>query len=284
MKNKSIRLRTTAGGQFHEFVTPSGQTVLIDPWFGFQNSEYLEGHSLDEISVPDYIILTHTHGDHDKDLRYFAEKYHPYIICPEHSAMALAKFHCLCFDDLFPVGHGQTLKFKDFTVQALPTKHVQMGFVYGPETEILGKVMPGHKECDDWGSMDSNDYCLTFDNGFQVFVSSGRDVLTASVEASGKICPDLLLRQAGMLYENHNMEKKRFTPEDYASYLVRYRAAVIMPMHYDGVVKGMGSAEKMHEYYNEVARLVAEKAPGTSFFFPKTWTWYTLGMDISEEK
>ena len=289
MQNASVKMRTFGPGQFHEFKLPNGKTLLIDPFWGFPNpagyyDDGLMGHSRDEIEGADYIIITHTHGDHDKDLGYYANKYNSKVIAPAMSSQDLFRYHKIGCDNIFFAFPGNSLKFKDMEIKVFPAKHCNLGITYDPNLDV-GKMMgmEGHKDCDDWGSIESYDYLITFYNGFQILLANGRDIYSGTSDYSAQICPDVLIRQAEVKYEEGEKEGQMYSPEDYAELCSRFRANLVLPTHYDSVCKKYGGKEFMDNYYAQVNEELKRLVPGTSFFLPDRWVWYSMGVGISEE-
>lgn|GEM_PF-840357 len=292
MKTNSIKMRDFGSGQFHEIKMPNGKTLLIDPFWGFgkdpEGKGYFDdglwGHNPDEITGADYIILTHTHLDHDKEVAYYTEKYDSLVICPAMSAQAQLRYQKICCDNIFFAFPYEELSFKDLTVKVLPTKHCNLGMRYDPNKDIAERHgMKGHKDCDDWGSIESNDYLITLKDGFQILLANGRDLYTSTYLESQKVCPDILIRQAEVKYEDGENKGKMYSPKDYAELCSRFRATLAMPTHYDSVCKKYGGIEWLRNYYAEVAEEYEKLCPGSKFIFPEVWTWYSIGLDISAE-
>jgi hypothetical protein len=289
MKTPSIKMRTFGTGQFHEFVLPNGKVLLIDPFWGFPGDDGyygdgLWGHSPNEITGADYIILTHTHLDHDTALKQYADRYDAKVIAPAMSAQSVLRFHDLCCDNIFFAFPNTKFEFEDLTVEVFMAKHCNLGMRYDPNVDISARHgIVGHKDCDDWGSIESYDYLITTKEGFQILLANGRDLYQSTIHASQAACPDLLIRQAEVKYETGENKGKMYSPEDYAKLIVKFRASLSIPTHYDSVCKKYGGKEWLDNYYNQVAEEVQKLAPGCRFFFPEVWKWYTLGLDISED-
>lgn len=281
MKNGCLKIRAFGTGQFYEFWLPNGKNILLDPYFGWED-EGLKNHAIEEIERADYIILTHAHLDHDKHLGYFARKFSGKVIVGAPSAQELWKYHKFTSDQLFFAYPGLKLKFDDITVDVFPAKHLKIGDIYDPEFD-RSKVfhgIDGHMMCDVWGSMDSSDYLITTNDGMKLLIVSGSEVLKNSMEEGQKVCPDLLIRQTAVRDEE---TRELYTPQRFAELLVKYRAKVAMPMHYDSFLKQLGSQEAFDQYNEETSEALRMLSPKCVFLQPKDWTWYTLGMDISEE-
>ena len=291
MKSNSIKMRTFGCGQFHEFVLPNGKVLLIDPYWGFGKNpdgyydDGLWGHDPDEITGADYIILTHTHLDHDKEVAYYTEKYDSLVISPAMSAESVLHFHNIGCDNLFLAFPYEELAFKDLTVKVFPAKHCNLGSRYNPDYDLSFERhgLAGHKGCDDWGSIESYDYLITTKDGFQILLANGRDIYTSTYLESQKICPDLLIRQAEVKYEEGPKKGQMYSAEDYAELCARFRATMAIPTHYDSVCKKYGGKEWLDNFYADVAAEYKKLVPGGFFFFPEVWKWYSIGLDISEE-
>lgn len=280
---EGIRIRSFHAGCAHEVKLPGGKTLLIDPFF---RDSLSGGHTMEEVEGADYILVTHTHFDHELDLGYFAKKFHSLVFVGALSAFALLKYHGLAYDNVIPVYSGQTYAMKDFSLQIVGAKHNPSGGkTYSPETDIAKEAAgtEGHQECDTFGSMESVDYLLTTPSGFRLMTVSGRTVWDEPFEISREKCPDLLLRQAGVRRDGGSLfSGEQVTARELAELLVRYRAKIYMPFHMDVIYKRWGK-EKTEEYFKEVGRFVRELSAGSEFLFPEPWKWYRLGTAVEEE-
>ena len=116
---EGVKFRSFNAGCAHEILLPGGKRVLIDPFF---QDSLSGGHTLEEVEGADYVLVTHTHFDHELDLGYFAERYRPLIFVGALSAQALVRYHRLAYDHVVPVYPGQTYTVEDFKLEIIAAK------------------------------------------------------------------------------------------------------------------------------------------------------------------
>lgn len=277
MKSSSFRMRTFGVGANHEIVLPNGKVVLIDP--AFHEAE-LPGFTLEDVTGADYIVLTHSHYDHDIDIGYFVGKFNSRVFCGAMAAEALMKYHKIPFDNLFAVYPNNRYTLEDVTFEFWQAKHNPApGRVWTPELDTCRQLygLEGHAVVDMWGSMESLDFMLTTNNGFRVMMASGQTVFQESFDRCKELRPNVLLRQAGF----RNAGGEQVSARELAELLVRYGAQVIFPFHFDVLLRKWKGHEKVAAYMEEVAAHVRELDCGAMFIMPEALKWYSIGIDVS---
>lgn len=282
MKSNSIRIRPFNVGCSFEMVLPGGKVILLDPFFA--QGPFEGGFSREDVTGADYILLTHSHYDHDSDIGYFVEKFHSKVLCGHMSAEEVLKFHRIPYDNLFPLYPNSRYSFQDFALDVFQCKHnPNGGRTYDPDFDI-GKEMgaEGHGRCDQLGSLESLDFMITTPNGFSVLVASGRVIWDDLFDVCRVRRPNMLLRQAGVREDGGGMKTGvQVAPEVLAELLVKYHAQLIMPFHHDVLLKRWGK-EETDRYFARVAEEVKKRSPGACFVNPQAWKWYDIGIDISD--
>lgn len=279
MRCSSIRIRPFNVGGGFEIVLPNGKVILLDPFF--TGNTFDCGKTREDVTGADYIILSHTHYDHEIDVGYFVQKFDAKVFCGALSASALLKFHKIPYDNIFPVYPGQTYTLDDFTVSFFSTKHNPSGGrTYDPNHAIAETIgVKGHEECDHLGSMESLDFLITTNNNFRILGNSGRVIWKEIFSHK----PNLLLRQAGVRRGTGDRFSGEQVPAaELAALFVRFGAQVIFPFHHDVLVKRWG-LEKTNEYLDAVAAEVSKQDPGAVMVNPVAWQWYNIGIDITAE-
>lgn len=283
MKSSSIKIRTFNVSGNHEIMLPNKKTILIDPFFPVGKTGEC---SRESVSGADYILVTHTHFDHETDLGYFVKKFNSKVFVGAFSAMAAMKFHKIPYDYIFPVFPGQKFTLEDFTLEAWQAKHNPSGGrIFSPEDDIAKKELgiEGHLDCDDMGSMESLDYLITTKNNFRILMASGQTIWSDLFEICKEKRPNLLLRQAGLRRSNGDLfTGEQVSPAELAELFVKYGAQIIMPFHMDVLCNRWGE-NKVEEYFREVGKEISELDPGAQFLYPTACKWYNIGLDISEE-
>jgi hypothetical protein len=286
MKSTSLKIRSFNRGGAFEIMLPSGKVVLIDPFFSCRPFD--GGQTREDVTGADYILLTHSHFDHDIDVGYFVSKFNSKVFCGVFSAEEVMKFHNIPYDNLFPVWPGQKISLDDFTLEAWQAKHnPNGGLSFDPNLDLTSRFgIPGHSRCDQLGSYESLDYMITTPNHFSILMASGRVIGNDIFDICREKHPNVLFRQSGV--RNATKEEgslfggQQVSAEELAKLFVRYKAQIIFPFHQDAF-SHMWGLEKTNEYLNEVAREVQKLDPGAMFINPEEWKWYNVGIDVSEE-
>ncbi|MBT9775511.1 MBL fold metallo-hydrolase [Clostridium sp. MCC353] len=279
----ALKIRSFHAGGAHEIQLSNGKVILIDPFF--RDSE-TEEHTKEEITRVDYILVTHTHFDHEIDLGYFVRKFRPKVFTGALSAMALMKYHRIPFDDLYPVFPGQKFTLEDFTLEAWQAKHNPSGGrICSTDQDITKKELgiEGHFECDTMGSIESLDYLITTNQNFRCLMASGQTVFSDLFDISREKRPNVVLRQAGVRKSGGDLFSDGQVPAgDLAQLFVKYGAQVVIPFHMDVLCKKWGE-EKTSDYFMQVKGEMEKLEPGCTLLYPEAWKWYGLGIGITED-
>lgn len=282
MFSGSLKLRPYNVGGAFEIVLPNGKVILIDPFF---TDEFDKAHTVEDVTGADYVILTHSHFDHDRELGYFVQKFNPLVFCGALSAEAVLKYHQIPYDNIVPVFPGQTFTLEDFTLEFWAAKHNPSGgktFQEFPQTtKNYGNGDDSHARCDQLGSLESLDFLLTTNNNFSIAMVSGRALWNEPIEMCRRKHPNLLLRQAGVRRGGDRISGQQVPAAELAELLVKYRAQITFPFHHEVILRRWGQ-EKTDAYFQEVAAEVSKRSPGSVFVNPKPWHWYEIGMSILE--
>ena len=123
MKCTSMKLRAFNIGGAFEIVLPNGKVVLIDPCFSYYKPDksytgvFEGGYTREDVTGADYVILSHSHWDHDIDLKYFVEKFNPKVFCSAFCAEEILKYHNIPYDNLIPMYPNSRYTLDDFTLE-----------------------------------------------------------------------------------------------------------------------------------------------------------------------
>ena len=279
----SIKIRPFNVGGAFEIVLPNGKVVLIDPFF---TDEFDKAHTVEDVTGADYVILTHAHFDHDRELGYFVKKFNPLVFCGALSAEAVLKYHNIPYDNIVPVFPGQSFTLKDFSIEFWAAKHNPSGgktFQEFPQTtKNYGNGDNAHARCDQLGSLESLDFILTTNNNYSVAMISGRTLWQEPMELCRKKHPNLLLRQAGVRKGGDRLTGQQVSASELAELFTSYHAQVIFPFHHEVLVRRWGK-EATDLYFDEVAAEVAKRSPGALMVNPVAWKWYSIGTCVALE-
>ena len=273
----SVTIRNFHGaGMCHEILLANGTAIMLDPFIRW--ADVPEG-TIETVKKVDYILLTHAHFDHDLDLGWFVEKFNCRVIAGFFSAMDLLKFHRVPYDNLIPVLPGEEYTFPEFKLHVLRAKHNNTGGrIYRPETDFAGEAVgvTGHVACDTWGFLESVDYCITANNNFRLLTASGESLWRNTARET--FHPNLVIRQAGR--RNGDMlTGEQVSPEELSELMLSYGAQVVIPAHYDVLIRRMGE-DKAMEYLRRVKAIVERKDPSVTFIVPESCRFYRIGISV----
>ena len=149
---------------FYEFVLPNGKTIIFDPYMYEVKNQYTlypDIKASEYINGCDYIIITHSHGDHTRDLPDLLTKFpEAYVVAPEEGLLAMLYTYNINSGSyrILPVTDGEKLEFEDFTLEVSRGLHT---FAGGLATEGELKQIDMSRYIDENGVFDS----LKYDNG-----------------------------------------------------------------------------------------------------------------------
>lgn len=289
MKNSCFAFRPFNVGGCFEFKLPNGKTMLVDPYFPDDGKGV--GKDKEVVEACDYILLTHTHFDHDMHVGYFSEKFHPKVFVQADAAIETMIFHKIPIDNIIPVNHGQEFELDGFKLQGYMTKHASFGLrKWDPDKDItLTKFgLPGHKKLDAYGDVQCVNYLIAFDNGFTTAIVSGTDFSCDIQKKATEHHIDLLIRQFGMRKgpqtsgDSHGVDfNSQIPPEEFADVIAKYHAQIMIPFHFENTLKHWGE-ERLKAYVDAVTEEMSHRYPGRVMFYPEAYTWYHVGLDISK--
>lgn len=270
MKTGNVKIRCMNVGCNHQIVLPNGKVILVDPFF----PEILPKECRKEsVQAADYILLTHSHFDHDGETGYFVEKYGAKVFCGFMSARAVLEYHKIPFDNMIPVFPGQIYHMDGFAVEVSQAKHNEMqGKTYDPDLDlaVLMGGRPGHNECDMLGSMESIDYGIITDKGFRIAVISGIHLWKDGILRCEGQNNHVVLRQATMREEG-----RQVSPDKLAQLFVQYKSPLVIPFHTENVKKRLSDIT-IEEYFDQVDQCARRLDPQCHVMYPETGKWYDL--------
>ena len=159
----------------YEMLLPNGKEILIDPCIDISGKR--QDFSPADFQGADYVLLSHTHGDHILDLKYIAEKFKPNIFVGSLSAYSLAKDLNLDLDEIFPVTPGEKFELPDFTLEVFRGKHTWLNREDNRVNTWIEKDNPDFPktiaEANAVGSIEYMDYLITTKENLRIFITGG---------------------------------------------------------------------------------------------------------------
>lgn len=270
MKSGGVKIRCMNVGCNHQIALPNGKVILIDPFFPETLPKECRKES---VQAADYILLTHSHFDHDAETGYFVETYGAKVFCGFMSARAVLEYHKIPFDNMIPVFPGQTYDMDGFAVEVSQAKHNEMqGKTYDPTLDLALRMggRQGHNECDTFGSLESMDYRIITDTGFCIAVISGIPMWKNGILRCREQKNHVVLRQATMREEG-----RQVSPEKLARLFVQYKSPLVIPFHTENVKKRLSDIT-VEEYFDQVDKCARKLDPQCHVMYPETGKWYDL--------
>ncbi len=285
MKIGCLKARFMNIGGLCEFQLPNGKHILVDPWFTDLDTgdpwPFPGGQTKEDIERVDYILLSHTHADHDFDLGWFVKKFDCPVFCNVMVADELIRYHKLPYDNVFPLYPGETFTNEDFSLQTFNGKHNAAPGRCWPFEHPM-PTMTGRRELQHLGSLHEIDFLITTNNNFRILISGGRVVKEELFDLCRKNGPNLLLRQSGFRKWSEDGSKMvQVSPRELAEVYCKYRPQLIVPYHQEIMQERIGEAATA-SYFAEVAREVLDIDPGAAMLYPKPWQWYNLTLSVEE--
>lgn len=284
-----------SGVNFYEFVLPNGKTIVMDPYWDDPDNDHNEYKYTptdlsggEWVNGADYVLLTHSHGDHCEELPSVLEN-HPgaHVVAPEHCLPNLIYQHAKKIDyskhyfdaagahDKF-VFHGFTLETcrSNHNLSKAPTKLAELS---------ADKYTNPDGSCNFY-SLYSMIYAreimnmkITTDEGFTILIwnsemqpdGQGFESRSYFYENAN---PDLFMYQvagASLGYDRRNPDCTHM-----GKFIASVKAKTALPEH------------QQHFSYNELdlmadkfSDICNEQGVGTHFMTPETGIWYGYMKD-----
>lgn len=288
--NNGIKLRwlNTAG---FEIVMGNGKHILLDPFISGQvDGLTVWPISLDEIQGCNYLLLSHIHVDHAKDVGDIKKKFpQTYLFCPDLAADPLCQVQDLDCAQLFPVRGGDKFQFDDVTIEVFYGRHTESPRGYRPSGKSFRNPDGSPDRMMWFGNLQLVNYLITTADGTRILVWAGMTSPDQKRELAG-LYPDIALM--------HISPKQDFS--EFAALVKAIGPKLIIPHHYDlteqlleavpAILKDMSEENQRNfvenghfnfkKYMTALEAACRTKNPGVSLFMPEHHKWYRVGMGI----
>lgn len=262
----SLRWLHCAG---YEIKLPNGKTIVVDPFvtmndFGDFTWESIEG--------ADYILLTHTHGDHTSDVGNLVNKFGSKVFVGQMSCNSLVEYFDLNYSYIWPVIPGEIYDLEDFTLGVYRGKHTsQFRDDYRPSQAYhipaIGGEEGSYRDGNHFGGMEMINYLITTKEGLRILVSGGDDQYRDIYRVAGEVRPNLVIRQAN----------SRLSPEEYGRMVLPYQAQYVFPHHHEKIPQKKGIS--MDAYCERANQELEKLGSRTRVVDPVKFHW--LDVEIS---
>ncbi|MBR0138206.1 MAG: MBL fold metallo-hydrolase [Erysipelotrichaceae bacterium] len=276
MKTKGIRIRYV-NYACYEIVLPNGKVIVVDPSIDYTNKT--TEFTRDDFTGADYILLSHTHYDHDSDLPYLAEKFDSKVFVGAMSCYGELQYSDIPFDNIYPVYPGEVYEMQDFTLEVFRGKHTFLGkqnrmSLIEPKESLNDYFPKNHKQSDIFGGIEYMDYMITTKENTRIFINGGgpnwmfyNNIFTTMKEKS----PNIVFRQSS----------SKYTPEVFAQTVDQFHAQLVFPLHQDGVARKTDFTIK--EYVERANAEFDRIGSNTRMINPVPFKWYTISFCVEEE-
>ncbi len=284
---KSLKFKSFGVGCNHLIELPNGKTILVDPYFYYDESvqfskNYAYGFKQrDEIERVDYIMISHVHFDHAMDLSYFVEKWNSKIFVGALSASELIKEHKIPYDNIFTVTHNQELIFDDFTLYAYQAKHNSAGGkIYDVDFDMTFDYIgvKGYKGCGHVGSFESLNFLVVTKQNLSILFAPGETHDSYIQKICRERYPNVVFRQASVRETTgEDAFGKQVPPQKLAEIFSMYGGQLAVPFHFDALKRTM-TEQEVASYFAQVKEHFEELNPACKFLFPELNKWYNFGV------
>lgn len=237
-----------------------GLTVVNDPWITPNKATSLTWEAIEKC---DYITLTHGHHDHTLDIPVLLEKFSPFILCGEATAIPLMKWTNANPKWLYPMSPDLELDFDDVKIKALYGRHVPLAGTASDRIECA-KTHPAHAgdpnliELGFCGEVEYRNYLYTMPNGTKVLIW-GNKFRPEQRNILRREKPDIAILQV----------TGKNSAEETAALMKEIGCKVVMPHHFDFPNPRMDTV-------NELGEELARSAPEIRFIVPEYGQWIEL--------
>lgn len=279
---------------FNEIVLPNGKVIVVDPYWYDVNNQYIVDNKTEAgkwVCGADYMILTHTHGDHVKDVPSILD-YYPMckVVVPQGGA---AEF-CTTYNInpmsylIYAVEADSHLEFEDFTLDVIPSRHtitVRPGIIDGLKDSYIKEGYNSTSLANgQWGALHFNNYLITTKDGFKILLYGGTVQNDPYLYKMVDMQPDIMFYQAaqcnlgnplyGTKYAVDLNDRANIQVDDLANFVASVNAGLCMPSHQEKF-----TFDNLNYIGGLCAEVGAKKNTNTQYFVPKNNTWYLFDKD-----
>lgn len=256
--------------QCYELKLPDGTTIVTDPFI----SGAVDDFTVDELTGADYIILNHTHFDHDMDVRRIWDCFHGRVICQKEVAMEVARFFDIPYSSIYAVGEECTYYLPEFTLQTFHGLHdnrkAREGTDKRPSQQdditLRRFQIEGHHLLDQMGAVFMMNWVMTSRQNFKIAFNAGQD-FEEHARHLDLVKPNIMIR--------HRI--RSYSPQEYADQCERTGVQYILPWHHSNALV---TGEDLNEYMEQVNQILEERHSPARAFNPEPYRWYKLYLGI----
>jgi len=256
----------------YEFKLPDGRILTTDPYLDRHHTHF----SVDDMSVPDFVFITHTHYDHIMELGdVMAKNDAAKLFVSEITASPLMDYFDIKFGQVFGVTPGHKLTIDGIDILPTCGKHSRFKVRQKEYQSFLKKLTADECGATDielltsLGSTVYTDFLLTLPYNIRIFLTGGDMMFSTPYEVAREHAPLIVIRQVS------NLD----SPEVYADIVARLGGTIVLPHHQEYPERRLGMP--MPEFVDRVNARLAEIAPGMVMVNPEQYKWYELSLGVS---
>ena len=269
MKLTGLRFRWINCQNF-EIQLPNGKRILTDPYVHDALPGHCEPHktpfTADDYEGADYVIIQHTHFDHDFSSGDVYNRFGSKFIVHESVAYDFG----LCFDipytNIYTYATETKMNFGDFTLETFKGFHSVNRWISGrpSETEdggILHFGVGGHERLERLGTLFNSSYVVTTRENLRIGFLAGEQMQDVLPRVE-QLRPNVLLVQFSGDVQNA------------VEWIMQSGAALTIPMHHEtALFRGMDVEAKV----SEVNRILEKRGCSGRMLYPQRYRWYSYG-------
>lgn len=238
-------------------------TIVNDPWITDNKHTELTWEAVEKC---DYITLTHGHYDHTLDIPALVNKFSPFILCGENTALPLMKWADLNPMTVYPMQPGLELNLDAVKVKALFGRHNPLpGTVNeraeGAKVHPVNGSHPCLAELSFWGDFEYRNFLFTTPNGTKILLWGNKLTLPEQRNTLREEKPDVLVIQI----------TTPTAPVDAAKMCAELGCKVVIPNHTD-------FPKNYSVLAAEFGEALAQYAPETKYIVPEYGKWIEINV------
>ena len=258
----------------YEIRLPNDKRIVIDP---FVTTNAFEDFTWEDFEGADYIILSHTHGDHVSDVGNLVKKFNSQLFVGQMSCNSLVEYFDLNYSNVWPVLPGECYHTDDMTLHVYRGKHtLQYRDDYKPSQAYripaIGGPEGSFRDGNHFGGMEMLNYGITTREGLRILVSGGVASYQDIYRVADEFRPNIVIRQAGAT----------MPPEEYAALVAPYQAQYAFPHHHEKIPVRQGI--EMEEYCRKANAELERLGSCTRVIYPEKFRWVDIVMSAELRK
>lgn len=263
---------------------PDGTCILVDPCLAPEDDEFFGHYNLGtfpkDLERVDYVIFTHTHGDHVCSAGEVYRLYRPRFLAHYITAIALCENMDIPYSAVTPITNDQSYDFGTFKLETFQSCHVVMG---PPPADGEGKpklknyrlYRPELKELGNLGTIFNTNFIISA--GIRVGIAAGLMDRVRCQEWNTRGV-DLFLRQ--YFPADRPIKRSGEMWESFAEELAFVGAPLSLPIHHEMTYDRANGYDEMNEFTEKVNAVLKQKQSACRMLNPIPGTWYNVSYGI----